>query len=488
MLFSHVLPPSFARRDAHYEDALDHAIPTHEDWENCRKLVDFLGHFYCMTLKVLGSWYATSNLYFPKICSLDALLKEWEESSDIDLAMLTIKMRDKFDKYWETPVEMNKNIFIGLVLDPRYKLEYVQFMLKRIHDRDGKTRLGSKFGQLVKDESYKLFEVYKKRIQGVGTGSNSSKSLSNSSVNSSGENSVSSVTAGGSSVSTRKERSICDNMVDQGLVKEPVFSFWFNRNANEEKGGELVFGGVDPNHYKGEHTYVLVTQKGYWQFDMGDVLVDGQTTRFCADGCAAIADSGTSLLAGPTAFIAEVNHAIGATGVVSQECNLVVSQYGETIIDMLLAKDQPKKICSKIGLCAFDGTQGISMGIASVVDENNQKASSGLRDAACSACEMAVVWMQNQLSQNQTQDHILNYINELYDRLPSPMGESAIDCNSLSSMPKVSFTIGGKIFDLSLEQVMTQDELGLADAFISGDFSLADDDEGLLRNFSLLSS
>lgn len=54
-------------------------------------------------------------------------------------------------------------------------------------------------------------------------------------------------------------------MVEQGLVKEPVFSFWMNRKTNEEEGGEIVFGGVDPNHFKGNHTYVPVTQKGYWQ-------------------------------------------------------------------------------------------------------------------------------------------------------------------------------------------------------------------------------
>lgn len=54
-------------------------------------------------------------------------------------------------------------------------------------------------------------------------------------------------------------------MLKQGLIKEPVFSFWLNRNAEDEEGGELVFGGVDPNHFKGEHTYVPVTQKGYWQ-------------------------------------------------------------------------------------------------------------------------------------------------------------------------------------------------------------------------------
>jgi phytepsin len=54
-------------------------------------------------------------------------------------------------------------------------------------------------------------------------------------------------------------------MVSQGLVGSPVFSFWFNRHAGQVKGGEIVFGGVDPNHYKGRHTYVPVTKKGYWK-------------------------------------------------------------------------------------------------------------------------------------------------------------------------------------------------------------------------------
>ncbi|KAI3819604.1 hypothetical protein L1987_13445 [Smallanthus sonchifolius] len=55
------------------------------------------------------------------------------------------------------------------------------------------------------------------------------------------------------------------NMVKQGLVHEPVYSFWLNRNANVDEGGEFVFGGVDSLHFKGRHTYVPVTQKSYWQ-------------------------------------------------------------------------------------------------------------------------------------------------------------------------------------------------------------------------------
>uniref|UniRef100_A0A1S3B267 Uncharacterized protein n=1 Tax=Cucumis melo TaxID=3656 RepID=A0A1S3B267_CUCME len=258
------------------------------------------------------------------------------------------------------------------------------------------------------------------------------------------------------------------NMVEQGLVKEPVFSFWLNRNAEEEEGGEIVFGGVDPKHYKGKHTYVPVTQKGYWQFDMGDVLIDGEPTGYCEGGCSAIADSGTSLLAGPTTIITMINHAIGAKGVVSQECKAVVQQYGQTIMDLLLSEADPKKICSQIKLCTFDGTQGVSMGIESVLDENAGKSSDGLRDGMCSVCEMTVVWMQNQLRQNQTKERIINYINELCDRMPSPMGQSAVDCGKLSSMPSVSFTIGDKVFDLAPEEYILKVGEGVAAQCISG--------------------
>lgn len=269
-------------------------------------------------------------------------------------------------------------------------------------------------------------------------------------------------------ISVGKAVPVWYNMIEQGLIKEPVFSFWLNRKPEEEEGGEIVFGGVDPAHYKGNHTYVPVTRKGYWQFDMGDVLIGGKPTGYCAGGCAAIADSGTSLLAGPTAVITMINHAIGAAGVMSQECKTVVAEYGQTILNLLLAEAQPKKICSQIGLCTFDGTRGVDMGIESVVDENAKKSSGGLHDAACSACEMAVVWVQNQLSQNQTQDQILNYVNQLCDKVPSPMGESSVGCGDISSLPIVSFTIGGRTFDLRPEEYILKVGEGPVAQCISG--------------------
>jgi len=61
-------------------------------------------------------------------------------------------------------------------------------------------------------------------------------------------------------------------MVGQGLIKEPVFSFWFNRNPEEANGGQIVFGGADPAHYRGQHTYVPVTRKGYWQVSINIIF------------------------------------------------------------------------------------------------------------------------------------------------------------------------------------------------------------------------
>lgn len=54
-----------------------------------------------------------------------------------------------------------------------------------------------------------------------------------------------------------------------------------------------------------------------------------------------------------------------------------------------------------------------SGGIESVVDEQGGRSSS-LHDAMCPACEMAIVWMKNQLEQNKTQDRILSYANEVH--------------------------------------------------------------------------
>merc|ERR1712154_37532 len=107
------------------------------------------------------------------------------------------------------------------------------------------------------------------------------------------------------------------NMVAQKLVPEPVFSFFLNRDASAGSGGELTLGGADANRYTGNFTWLNVTEKGYWQFKMDGISVGSGS--FCKGGCKAIADTGTSLLAGPTEEIKELNTQIGATPLNAQE-------------------------------------------------------------------------------------------------------------------------------------------------------------------------
>ncbi|XP_047330224.1 aspartic proteinase A1-like [Impatiens glandulifera] len=253
------------------------------------------------------------------------------------------------------------------------------------------------------------------------------------------------------------------NMMNQGLVQNPVFSFWLNRNTKEEEGGELVFGEIDPRHYKGNHTYVPVTHKGFWQFDMGDIFLKGQPIGVCRFGCSAIVDSGTSLLTGPPAVITMINHEIGITKVVNDRCNSFVEVYGQIILKKLL-KVQPEEICSLIGVCPVDETKCI---------EKSNKCNKEIinrRIDICNTCEIIVVWMESLLWRNQTEDVILNYVNKLCNSLPRPDQDkhSYVNCSLISSMPIVSFVIGERNFTISPKEYIMKTGEGGGHDCISG--------------------
>nr|XP_006137281.1 cathepsin E [Pelodiscus sinensis] len=116
---------------------------------------------------------------------------------------------------------------------------------------------------------------------------------------------------------------VFDNMMAQNLVDLPIFSVYMSRNADSSAGGEILFGGFDPSHFSGTLNWVPVTKQGYWQIQLDNIQVGG-TVAFCAEGCQAIVDTGTSLITGPSKDIKEMQNYIGAVpmdGEYAVECN-----------------------------------------------------------------------------------------------------------------------------------------------------------------------
>ena len=108
------------------------------------------------------------------------------------------------------------------------------------------------------------------------------------------------------------------NLADQNHF-DKTFSFWFNttngREAEEDQGGKLFLGDVNPNYYSGDINYVNVTSddrgmRTQWTFTLDAVSMDGCAF---ARNATAIPDTGTSLLAMPSRIADEMNQRIGAS-------------------------------------------------------------------------------------------------------------------------------------------------------------------------------
>jgi len=224
------------------------------------------------------------------------------------------------------------------------------------------------------------------------------------------------------------------NLISQGLVSQEVFAFYLNRNSSEIDGGELVLGGYDANHYTGSITWVPLVNETYWEFAVKDIQIGGKSLGLCgANGCHAVADTGTSLLAGPSAAVTTINTALGGIGVLSEECQMLVDQYETQIINGIVNGLSPRNICTSIGVCP---------------------------GSSCGVCTFVIQFVINVLPTNSSEEFIELFLDNLCDLLPTPNGESIVDCSTLPSLPNIEFVISGTTFTLTPDEYILQEGSG----------------------------
>jgi len=101
------------------------------------------------------------------------------------------------------------------------------------------------------------------------------------------------------------------NMIDQGMLDEPVFAFYLVDTANGEGDeSEAMFGGINKDHYTGKMTKIPLRRKAYWEVDLDAISFGDSTAEL--ENTGVILDTGTSLIALPSTLAELLNKEIGA--------------------------------------------------------------------------------------------------------------------------------------------------------------------------------
>ncbi|CAI0449146.1 unnamed protein product [Linum tenue] len=148
-------------------------LPTCEDWKNARCLVEFLWLFYNATLKFSGTQHATSNYFFHELVAVQQGILNMTKSGDHMLSGMAFRMLGKFSKYWVQVNNLNPLLHIAVVLDPRYKLRYVEHCMEIVYD----AVVAANFAKDLESKFLELYDFYLKEnmvslpAQAVGSSS-----------------------------------------------------------------------------------------------------------------------------------------------------------------------------------------------------------------------------------------------------------------------------------------------------------------------------
>ncbi|KAG6641860.1 hypothetical protein CIPAW_09G102700 [Carya illinoinensis] len=110
--------------------------PNNINWEKARLFVKFLKLFNDATLRFSGGLYATCNSFFSELATISDAIDLECQNQNLVVGSMATNMKKKFNKYWGNLDNMNMLLFVGILLDPRYKMRYLDFELEGMYAHD----------------------------------------------------------------------------------------------------------------------------------------------------------------------------------------------------------------------------------------------------------------------------------------------------------------------------------------------------------------
>ncbi|XP_057756550.1 zinc finger BED domain-containing protein RICESLEEPER 1-like [Arachis stenosperma] len=150
--------------------------PTALDWQHARLFIEFLRIFYEITLSFSSSLHVTSNKCFHEIASIASQLTSWSQSHSELLGSMACSMKTKYHKYWGPVDKFNPLLLVAVVLDPRYKLDYLCWCLEDVYDKEVSTNMTG-FVKLTLETLYKFYEKEVVDDKGREDGGSSSRDV-----------------------------------------------------------------------------------------------------------------------------------------------------------------------------------------------------------------------------------------------------------------------------------------------------------------------
>lgn len=128
------------------------AALSEQEWEWTNSVTSYLKLFVEITTAITNSKSPTANIYFPEICDVHVQLINWCKSSDEFIRSMALKMKAKFDIYWN---KCSLSLAIAAILDPRFKMKLVEYYYPQIYGSNAQDHIKE-----VSDGIRELFNEY----------------------------------------------------------------------------------------------------------------------------------------------------------------------------------------------------------------------------------------------------------------------------------------------------------------------------------------